>query len=44
MRTVDITEYANETIIEIKSSFGRYQFTFKSWDEAIEALTNLKEI
>lgn len=41
MRKVDIIEYEDETIVELKENGKWYKYTFDSWDEAIEALPNL---
>ena len=40
-RMINIIEYEDETIIELKLKEGRYQYSFPSWEEAVESMPNL---
>ena len=41
MKSCSIIEYDDEVIVEFKIASGRYQYTFDSWDEALDALPEL---
>ena len=46
MRRVSIHEYDDETYVEVFDNITkkRVEYKFETWDEAIEAIPNLKEI
>jgi hypothetical protein len=40
-RKIDIIEYDDETIVEIKIDGRWYRYKFVSWDEAVETVSSL---
>lgn len=40
-RNIDITEYEDEVVIQFKPQYTQY--SFESWEAALEALPNLEE-